>query len=55
MDLTLRTRQKSMALPAPPAQRAASAPTLLVAAATVAAAIFVADTITQLEIAVAVL
>jgi hypothetical protein len=41
MDLTLRTRQKSM--PAPPAQRAASAPILLVAAATVAAAILVAE------------
>jgi signal transduction histidine kinase len=54
MDLTLRTRQKPMRLP-PPAQRAASAPMLLVAAAAVATAIFVADTVTQLEIAVAVL
>jgi len=55
MNLTLRTHQKSMALPTPPAQRAVSAPMLLAAAVTVAAAIFVADTITQLEIAVAVL
>lgn len=50
----LRPRQKSMTLPQP-ALRAASVPVLLLAAVTIAAAIFVADTITQLEIAVAVL
>jgi signal transduction histidine kinase len=54
MDFTLRTRQKSMALP-PPARHAASVPMLLIAAVTIAAAIFVADTVTQLEVAVAVL
>lgn len=55
MDLALRTHRKSIAPPSPPAQRAASAPMLLVAGAAVATAIFVADTVTQLEIAVAVL
>ena len=53
MDLKLRTRQRSIALP-PPTQTAAS-PALLVVGVLIAAAIFVADTITQLEIAVAVL
>ena len=53
MDLKLRTRQRSIALP-PPTQTAAS-PALLVVGVLIAAAIFVADTITRLEIAVAVL
>ena len=53
MDLKLRTRQRSIALP-PPTQTAAS-PVLLVVGVLIAATIFVADTITRLEIAVAVL
>ena len=55
MNGTRRTSHKSMATASPLAQRAASAPMLLVVAALIAAAIFIADTITQLEVAVAVL
>ena len=54
MDLTLRSRQNSTALP-PPVQRKAAAPAFLMAGVLIAAVIFVADTITRLEIAVAVL
>jgi signal transduction histidine kinase len=53
MDLTVRAPPDSIALP--PTRRTAAAPALLVVATLVAAAIFVADTLTQLEIAVAVL
>jgi signal transduction histidine kinase len=53
MDLTIHTEPKSAPLPRQP-QMAAS-PVLLVVGVLIAAAIFVADTITQLEIAVAVL
>ena len=54
MDLTVRARSNSMTLP-PPAQGTAASSVLVLAGVLIAAAIFVADTITQLEIAVAVL
>lgn len=53
MDLTFRARQSSIALPAP--TRTAGSPALVLVGVLIAAAIFVADTVTQLEIAVAVL
>jgi C4-dicarboxylate-specific signal transduction histidine kinase len=53
MDLTFRTRQSSIALPPP--TRTAGSPALVLVGVLIAAAIFVADTVTQLEIAVAVL
>jgi signal transduction histidine kinase len=54
MNPPLHTRQNSMAI-RPPTPRTAAAPVLLTVAVFIAAAIFVADTVTQLEIAVAVL
>lgn len=54
MDLTGRARSNSMALP-PQTQGTAASSALVVVGFLIAAAIFVADTITQLEIAVAVL
>lgn len=53
MDLTFRSRQSSIALPPP--TRTAGSPALVLVGVLIAAAIFVADTVTQLEIAVAVL
>jgi hypothetical protein len=53
MDLTIQTEPKSAARPRQP--QTAASPVLLVVGVLIAAAIFVADTITQLEIAVAVL
>lgn len=54
MDLTLRAEPQSVALPRQ-SRKAAAAPVLLTAAVLIAAAIFVADTLTRLEVAVAVL
>jgi signal transduction histidine kinase len=54
MDRAVRTRPKSTGFPLSRQERAAS-PVLLLTAIVIAAAIFVADTITRLEIAVAVL
>lgn len=54
MDLSVRARPNPITL-SPPAQKTAAAPVLLTVGVLIAAAIFVADTITQLEIAVAVL
>jgi signal transduction histidine kinase len=54
MGLTVHTEPKPVARPRQP-KRAAAAPVLLIAAVLIAAAIFIADTLTQLEIAVAVL
>jgi signal transduction histidine kinase len=54
MDLTVHSEPKSVARPRQP-ERAAAAPVLLIAAALIAAAIFIADTLTRLEVAVAVL
>jgi hypothetical protein len=54
MDLTVLSRPDSISPPSSRQQTAAS-PVLLVAATFIAAAIFVADTVTRLEIAVAVL
>jgi C4-dicarboxylate-specific signal transduction histidine kinase len=54
MDLTVHARPNSTTLPRPTRRTAASS-ILLVAGILIAAAIFVADTITRLEIAVAVL
>jgi signal transduction histidine kinase len=53
MDRTVRIRPKSIGLPSP--RQETASPVLLVTATLIAAAIFVADTITRLEIAVAVL
>src|SRR5258708_38729435 len=55
MELTVHnTEPKPVAGPRQP-KRAAAAPVLLIAAILIAAAIFIADTLTRLEIAVAVL
>lgn len=54
MALPVRTRPNSRMLP-PPTQGTAASSVLLVAGVLIAAAVFVADTVTQLEIAVAVL
>jgi signal transduction histidine kinase len=54
MVLTVRTRPNSSTLP-PPTQGTAASSVLLVVGVLIAAAVFVADTVTQLEIAVAVL
>ncbi|WP_028345583.1 hypothetical protein [Bradyrhizobium murdochi] len=54
MDLTVRTEPKSIARPRP-ARKATEAPVHLVAAVLIASAIFVADTLTRLEVAIAVL
>lgn len=55
MDLALRTSKNATTQSLPSGQRATSATMLLAAAAIIAAAIFIADTVTQLEVAVAVL
>jgi signal transduction histidine kinase len=54
MALPVRTRPNSRTLP-PPTQGTAASSVLLVVGVLIAAAVFVADTVTQLEIAVAVL
>jgi C4-dicarboxylate-specific signal transduction histidine kinase len=54
MALPVRTRPNSRPLP-PPTQGTATSSVLLVVGVLIAAAVFVADTVTQLEIAVAVL